>query len=82
MELVEVYQTADALLLPVVKSVLEEAGIDYVVLGDSGLSLYPLGSVGMRADHHQLEASVRVAREDVPAAREILRQLPQRLDDA
>lgn len=55
-EFVQVFKTADASLVPVVKSVLGGADIPYVVQGDEAQGLYPFGSLGGGADKRLLAA--------------------------
>lgn len=69
-EFVQVFQTADASLLPVVKSVLDGAGIPHIVQGDEAQGLYPFGSLGGGSDNRLLAAVVLVpaSRREVAAA--------------
>lgn len=55
-----VFRTADASLLPVVKSLLTAAGIPFAIQGDEASGLFPLGSVGGGSDRRDLGALVRV----------------------
>lgn len=64
-ELVAVFRTADAGLLPVVRSLLDAAGIDHVVQGGQASGLFPLGAFGGGPLRRWLAAIVLV-----PAARE------------
>ena len=45
-ELVRVFETADATLIPVVRSLLEGAGMEVLVKGESVLDLFALGRLG------------------------------------
>ena len=70
--LVQVYRTADSSLLPVIESVLLGEGIDFLVAGEEGQALFPLGSVGGGPDKRFLGAVVRVREDDAERAREAL----------
>jgi hypothetical protein len=47
-ELVPVLKTTDPALLPVMRSMLEAAGVPVVVQGEAGVGLFPLGAAGER----------------------------------
>ena len=66
----DVFRTADVSTLAVVKSVLDGAGLSYVVQGESALTLLPVwGGLGAPG----VAAVVQVPEEDAEAARELLR---------
>lgn len=73
-DLETVYRTADASLLPVIKSVLAAAGIPCLVQGDEGSALFPLGSVGGSADDRDLGAVVKVPKSRAAEARQLLEE--------
>lgn len=73
--LVEVYRTADASLLPVIESVLMGEGIDFLVHGEEGQALFPLGSIGGGPDERFLGAEVLVREDDAEKARAALAAL-------
>ena len=73
-EFVQVFQTADASLLPVVKSVLDGAGIPHIVQGDEAQGLYPFGSLGGGSDNRLLAAVVLVPAARREAAEAVLRE--------
>lgn len=75
-EMVRVFQTADAALLPIIKSMLDGAAIPHVVQGDHALGLLPLGPFGAGVTRGLLGAIVLVPREHAAAAREMLNDLP------
>ena len=79
-EMVRVFQTADSTLLPIIKSMLDGAGIPHVVQGDHALGLLPLGPFGTGVTRGLLGAIVLVPSEHADAAKEILNSLPD--DDA
>lgn len=81
-ELVEVFRSADAALVPVVKSVLEGAEIPYSLQGDEASALFPLGTAGGGGDDRRLAVIVRVRGEQADEARELLAELeaPTELD--
>ena len=70
--LVQVFRTADASLLPVIESVLMGEEIEFLVHGEEGQALFPLGSIGGGSDKRFLGASVRVREEDAERARAML----------
>ena len=74
-ELVQVFQTADASLLPVVKSVLEGAGIPHIVQGEEAQGLYPFGSLGGGSDDRLLGAVVLVPASCREAAEAVLEEI-------
>jgi hypothetical protein len=70
---VEVFESADANLMPIVASILHGAGIPFLVQGgETSGGLFPLGSVGGGSDERLLRAIVKVPAEHVEAARALL----------
>ena len=63
-ELVPVFRTTDAGLLAVTKSVLDAAGIQYVVQGESGVTVFPLGPAAERVTGRVTGALILVRRRD------------------
>jgi len=61
-ELVAVLQTTDPALLPVVRSMLEAAGIPFVVQGEAGVGLFPLGPAGARVTNRMTGTTILVPR--------------------
>lgn len=76
-DFVQVFQTADASLLPVVKSVLDGAGIPYIVQGDEAQGLYPFGSMGGGSDKRLLAAVVLVPAARKQAAEAVLKEIDE-----
>lgn len=74
---VQVFQSADASLLPVIKSVLSGAGIPHVVQGDEAQGLYPFGSLGGGPDDRLLGAVVLVPESRREAAEAVLADLDE-----
>jgi hypothetical protein len=73
-----VFRTADASLLPLVKSLLESAEIPFLVQGEeTTLGLLPLGPVGGGSDRRLLGAVVKVPQEHEETARGLLAGLTQ-----
>ncbi len=65
----EVFESADASLLPVVESLLDGAGIPFLVQGgESAGGVFPLGSIGGGADERLLRAVIKVPEEHAEAA--------------
>lgn len=71
--LVQVYRTSDVSLLPVIESVLMGEGIEFLVAGEEGQALFPVGPTGGGGpDKGFLGAIVRVRESDAERAREAL----------
>jgi hypothetical protein len=71
-DLVAVYRTADAMLLAIVKSALEAADVRFVVQGEGGLGLFPLGPLATGLTKNLVQATIYVAPEDETRALEVL----------
>ena len=71
-KIVPVFRTTDAMMLPVVTSLIESAGIEYFVQGEEALSLIPVGAAGSAVSRASLGAIVHVHEEDAASVREIL----------
>lgn len=74
-KLVPVFRTTDPVLLPIVKSLLDSAGIEYFVQGEEALSLLPLGPPGKRVHRSAWAAVIHVPEADAPGVEEMLAQL-------
>jgi putative signal transducing protein len=72
LELEQVFETTDPNLLPVVKSVLESAGIPYHLEGDEAFGLLPLGGGFVNERHQALGVEIHVPRERAEEARALL----------
>ena len=79
-ELVAVFTTADSSLLPIVKSVLDAAGIPYLVQGEETLGLFPLGRFGVGVSKRTLGAIVHVPESRLEEARELLKGFEEEPD--
>ncbi len=75
--LVPVYRTADNMLLPLLKSVLDAAGIPYVVQGEGALGLFPLGEFSIGVNRRSLGAIIRVESDRAEEARALLEETAQ-----
>ena len=78
--MVPVLRTTDPAFLPVVKSVLDAAGIPYVVQGGAGIELFPLGPAGTRVSGRMTGAILLVPRSREEEARALL-ELPGQEDE-
>lgn len=78
-EMVEVLKTTDSILLPVVKSLLDSAGIKYVTQGEEALGVLPLGPAGAKVVRASWAwgATLYVAKEDEASVREMLAQIDE-----
>lgn len=82
-DLVDVFNTSDVSLLPVLKSVLEAAGIPFFVQGDEALGVLPVGRIGaggISASGHGLAATVLVPRDHQAEAEALLESFSQPAD--
>lgn len=76
-EMVAVLRTSDSNLMPVVKSVLDAAGIPYIVQGDEAMGLLPLGLFGGGVFSRVLGASVLVPADRAEEALALLESFEQ-----
>ncbi len=80
-KLVQVFRTTNAAVLPVVKSLLDSAGIEYFVQGEEALGLIPVGAAGSAVSRASLGAIVHVREEDAASVREMLADAEQGTPD-
>lgn len=73
MSYVDVFRTVDVSTLAVVRSVLDGAGITYVVQGESALALLPVGPLWGGFGSAGAVAVIQVPEEEAEAALELLR---------
>ena len=78
---VMVFETTDVSLLMVVKSVLEDAGIDYTVQGEEASTLLPLGAFGAGLSRHGFAARIHVPEDQASDAEEVLAVLEEEPTD-
>ncbi len=76
-ELVAILKTGDISFLPVVKSMLDAAGIPYLVQGEEALSLFPVGPAGGGTGGRALVAVVKVPRDRSEEAKALLTEFNQ-----
>jgi hypothetical protein len=81
-ETVGVFRTADASLLPVLKSVLTAAGVPFSVQGDESSGLFPFGSAGMMPDSVRMGAVIRVPQSRAEEAKALLESELPIVEDA
>lgn len=74
-ELVPVFDTGDAGLIPLIKSMLEGEGIDYFVRGEGVQDLFGAGRLTAGFNYITGPAQFLVRREDEERARELLQDL-------
>lgn len=74
-ELVEVFRTTNAAVLPIVKSLLDSAGIEHFVQGEEAIGLLPVGPMGAIVSRATLAAMVHVKKEDAESVKEVLAEL-------
>ena len=79
--IVPVFRTTDAMILPIVTSLIESADIEYFVQGEEALGLIPVGTMGSSVSRASLGAIVHVREEDAASVREMLAQVRQDLPD-
>jgi len=71
-EMVPLLRTTDPAFLPLAKSVLDAAGIPWVVQGGAGVDLFPLGGAGTRVSGRATGALLLVPRSREEEARALL----------
>ena len=71
-ELVPVMKTTDPALLAVLKTVLEAAGVPFVVQGEAGVGLFPMGPAGEKVTNRMTGAAILVPRSREEEARALL----------
>ena len=71
-KLVPVFRTTDAALLPIIKSLLDSADVEYSVQGEEALGLLPVGAMGSNVSRASLGAIIHVAEEDAESVKELL----------
>lgn len=76
-KLVPVFRTTNSVLLPLVKSLLDSAGIPYLVQGEGALGLLPLGAAGSMVARSTIAAVVHVKEDDAESVKELLDELEQ-----
>jgi hypothetical protein len=74
-ELVPVFETGDAGLIAIVKSILEGEGIDYLLRGEGVQDLFGAGRLTGGFNYITGPARFLVRREDEDRAREVLNEL-------
>lgn len=74
-DLVAVFRTTSVVVLPIVKSLLDSAGIPYVVQGEEALGLLPVGNFGSQVGRASLGAIIHVARDDAEDVEAMLAEL-------
>ncbi len=74
-DLVTVFRTGDAALIAFVKSLLEDARIEYTTRGESIQNLFGYGRVGMPVDPIAGAVEFQVRPEDEQRAREVLKDV-------
>jgi hypothetical protein len=75
--MIAVMRTSDSNLMPVLKSVLDAAGIPYVVQGDEAMGLLPLGPFGGGVFSRVLGASILVPADRAEEARALIESFEQ-----
>ncbi len=71
---VDLLRTPDIAQLAVIKSLLESSGIPFTIFGEEGLHTFPLSMAGGFFNPSALGAVIRVRRQDLPAARQLLEE--------
>jgi hypothetical protein len=70
--LLPVLKTTDPMLLSIVRSVLKAAGIPFIVQGEAGVNVFPLGTAGSRVTHRSTGAIVLVEEARLEEAKALL----------
>ena len=74
--LVTVFTTADSSLVPILESLLDEAGIPYRMKGEGTLNLFPSTGVGLAIDPKAAGVEVQVPADRAEEARALLALAP------
>ncbi len=77
MTYVDVFRTVDVTTLAVVKSVLDAAGITYVVQGESALTLLPVGPLWGGFGSAGVAATIQVPEEEAEEALALLQEVTE-----
>ena len=77
MNYVDVFRTVDVSTLAVVKSVLDSAGITYVVQGESALTLLPVAPLWGGFGSAGVAAVIQVPEEEAEEALELLQEVTE-----
>ena len=77
MSYVDVFRTVDVTTLAVIKSVLDSAGITYVVQGEAALTLLPVGPLWGGFGSAGVAATIQVPEEEAEEALELLREVTE-----
>ena len=75
--IVKVYESNNAALLPLVESLLQDAGIEYMTKSDNLQSLFGMGTLGMGSNNVIGPATIWVREDDEAEARKIIDQLDE-----
>jgi hypothetical protein len=76
-KLVKVFQTGEAAMIPVVESVLDSAGIEFLAKGEEVQDLFGFGRLGTNYSFVAGPVEFLVREEDEAAARAVLEQLAE-----
>lgn len=82
-KLVAVFETTDPTLLPIVRSLLDSAGVEYSVQGEEALGLLPLGGMGRNVSLNKasLGATIYVAEHDAASVKHLLSEIDNDFPD-
>jgi hypothetical protein len=78
-KLVKVFQTGEAAMIPVVESVLDSAGIEFLAKGEEIQDLFGFGRLGTNYSFVAGPVEFLVREEDAATARELLEQIAEPL---
>lgn len=76
-KLITVFRTAEADVLPVVRSLLEESGIPFAVKGEELVGMFPSAGLGLAIDPRARAAEIQVTEDRADEARELLADVVQ-----
>ena len=79
-EMVEVLRTTDAGLLTVIRSVLDAADIPYIVQGEAGVNLFPLGEAGAQVTRRLTGTSLLVHPDQAEEALALIQTPPEPIE--
>jgi len=84
-KLIPVFKTTDVTLLPIVRSLLDSAGVRYSIQGEEALGLLPVGAMGSNVSRASLGATIYVTELDASSVKHLLSEIesdfPDPVDD-
>ena len=80
-KLVPIFKTTDVTLLPIVRSLLDSAGVRYSIQGEEALGLLPVGAMGSHVSRASLGATIYVTELDAVSVKHLLAEIESDFPD-